>query len=263
MDLDRVSDRRSLAGKAGMVICLAAFLALLDGLIGQFREPANLVRVLPGMAVEINGGLTAEVTGIQDLNFVSNSEAIRVSFDAVHKGYFLGGEMWRGQLLVAPQVTPGEYSLTVSPKKSDGARAAPAFRILVFSDEASLQQSQKSLIRRYSGYSPFGAAAACLPGILLAFGAVYYLSGIREKLLAQAGKAEVYRVLRREGGYEIRFGLGTAHGIGPGAAVSIIDELGRTVASARVEEATPTYSVAVVTGDQEVKEGYLVSGGGN
>jgi hypothetical protein len=262
MDLEHLSKKRRRVGKAGMIVCLVALLAVLDGLVGQFREPPNIVRLLPGMAVEIDGGLTAEVKGIQDLNFTSSSEYIRVSFDAVHKGYYLGGEMWRGQLTVSPQIQPGEYSLTVSPKKAAAAKDAPAFRVLIFPDAASLQQTQKSLVRRYLGLSPFALAAYCLPAILLAFGLVYYLSGEREGLLARAGQAEIYRVLRREGGYEIRFGLGTAQGLGPGSSVNIINDLGQVVGTAQVEESTLTTSVAVVTGDREVKEGYLISGRG-
>src|SRR4030042_6497906 len=102
MDLIQVSQRRNLAGKAGAVFFCLAFLALVDGLVGQFREPANMLRVLPGMTVEINGGLTAEVKGVQDLEFASSSEQLKVSFDAVHKGFFLGGEMGRGEASGTP-----------------------------------------------------------------------------------------------------------------------------------------------------------------
>jgi hypothetical protein len=260
MDLIQVSQRRNLAGKAGAVFCCLAFLALVDGLVGQFREPANMLRVLPGMTVEINGGLTAEVKGVQDLEFASSSEQLQVSFDAVHKGYFLGGEMWRGQLTVSPRIQPGEYSLTVRPRKSTAA--APNFRILVFSDAASLQLSRKSLIQRYFGLSPYAVAGYCMLAILLAFGVVYYFSGERETLLAQAGKAEIYRVLRREDGYEIHFGLGTTQGLRPGSQVNIINDQGLTVGTARVEESTSTDSVAVVPADQEVKEGYLAAASG-
>jgi hypothetical protein len=111
-------------------------------------------------------------------------------------------------------------------------------------------------------WSPFALAAACLPGLLLALGVVFWLSGKREALLARTGKAEVYRVLRREEGSEIRFGLGTEQGLGPGILVQIVDEQGQAVGTARVEESSPTDSVAVVSGGREVKEGYLVLASG-
>jgi hypothetical protein len=230
-----------------------------DGLLVHFREPANLVKVLPGASLEINGELTDEAHRVQDLTFTSSSDQLKVTFEAIHKGYFLGGDMWRGRLIVGPGIAPGEYSLTVLPKRTASPRKAPAFRILVFADGASLQKSSTSLVRRWFGISAFVVAAGCLPGILLAFGAVYWLSGKREALLAATGRAEVYRVTRGDGGYEIRFALGTAQGISPGAGVAIYDEGGRQVGTGTVEASNRRVSVAQVTGDQEIKVGYLVS----
>ena len=262
MDLSQVSYWRSLAGKAGAVICLLALAALLDGLIAGFREPANLVRALPGATLEINGGLAGEAKGVQDLAYGSDSAELQVSFDAVHKGYFLGGDMWRGKLLVGPRIPPGKYRLVVGPRPALNAKGVPSFRILVYPDELSLRKSYKSYVRRHLGWSPFALAAFCLPGLLLAFGVVYFLSGKREAILARAGQAEVYRVLRREDGCEIRFGLGTEQGLGPGILVQIRNEQGQTVGTARVEESSPTDSVALVSGGREVKEGYLVLASG-
>ena len=102
-------------------------------------------------------------------------------------------------------------------------------------------------------------AAGCLPGILLAFGAVYLLSGRREALLAASGQAEVYRVTRGDDGYEIHFGLGTDHGISPGAKVTIYDVAGQPVGTATVEVCNQKVSVALATSDQPIKAGYLVS----
>jgi hypothetical protein len=190
---------------------------------------------------------------------VTNSDQLTVNFEAIHKGYFLGGDMWRGRLIVGPGIAPGEYSLAVLPKRTISPRKAPAFRILVFADDASLQESSTSMVRRWFGISAFKVAAGCLPGILLAFGAVYLLSGKREALLAATGQAEVYLVTRGDGGYEIRFGLGTAHGISPGVRVTISNEAGQQVGTGTVEVSNQTVSVALATTDQEIKVGDLVS----
>ena len=85
------------------------------------------------------------------------------------------------------------------------------------------------------------------------------LSGRREALLAATGQAEVYLVTRGDGGYEIRFGLGTAHGISPGARVAIYDEGGQQVGTGTVEVCNQKVSVAQATSDQPIKVGYLVS----
>jgi hypothetical protein len=258
MDLARVNHWRDLAGKVGAVLCVIASLALVDGLLVHFREPANVVKVLPGASVEINGELTDEAHSVKDLTYVSSSDQLKVEFAVIHQGYFLGGDMWRGRLIVGPDITPGEYNLAVIPKRAISARKAPAFRILVFGDAASLQKSSASVVRRQFGISPFGVAAGCLPGILLAFGAVYLLSGRREALLAASGKAEIYQVIRGEGVLEIRFGLGTKQGINSGTMVSIYNKEGRPVGTATVEVSNETDSAAQVAADQEIQVGYLV-----
>jgi hypothetical protein len=259
MDLGQVNRRRDLASKIAAAFCVIAFLGLVDGLLVHFREPANLVKVLPGAVTAINGELTDEAHKVQDLTFTSDSDQLKVTFEAIHKGYFLGGDMWRGRLIVGPGIAPGEYSLAVLPKRTISPRKAPAFRILVFADALSLQKSSTSIIRRWFGISAFSVSAGCLPGILLAFGAVYWLSGRREALLAAAGQAEVYRVTGGDGGWEIRFALGTAHGISPGAGVAVYDEGGQQVGTGTVEASNRRVSVAQVTSDQAIKVGYMVS----
>jgi hypothetical protein len=259
MDFGEVNRWRDLASKVGAAFCVIALLALVDGLLVHFREPANVVKVLAGTSVEINGELTDEAHSVQELTFTSDSDQLQATFEAIHKGYFLGGDMWRGRLRVGPGIAPGEYRLAVMPKHSSSARPAPSFRILVFPDGLSLQKSSTSLIRRWFGVSGFEVAAGCLPGILLAFGAVYYLSGKMEALLADTGKAEVYRVTRMDGGLEIRFGLGTAQGMTPGARVVIYNEAGQQVGTGTVEVANRTDAAAQVMTDQEIKVGYLVS----
>lgn len=259
MDLGQVNHWRDLASKIGAAFCIIALLALVDGLLVHFREPANLVKVLPGAVTEINGELTDEAHRIEELSFTSSSDQLQVAFESIHKGYFLGGDMWRGRLIIGPGIFPGEYHLSVMPKRSSSPRPAPSFRILVFPDALSLQKSSTSIIRRWFGISGFVAAAGCLPGILLAFGVVYLLSGKREALIAATGRAEVYRVTRMDGGCEIRFTLGTAHGMGPGAKISIYNEAGQQLGTGTVEVSNQTASVAQVTTDQEIKVGYLVS----
>ena len=250
MNLDQVSRWRNLAGWIGALFFLLAFLALLDGLIGQFREPANLIKLLPGLTAEIDGPLQEEVPGVQDLTYFGDSEDLKLSFASVHKGYFLGGNLWRGQITASPGILPGEYHLTVAPRKSTSPEATLAFRILVFSDLLSLRLSSKSLIRRYAGLSPWGAAAACLPGILLAFAAVFGLSQKIDRLLAQQGRAEIYRVIKKDGAVEIHFALGTEHGVQPGLRLQVFNPGGGAVAIAQVTEATPADAVALVTTNQ-------------
>jgi hypothetical protein len=259
MDLDQASRRRNLASWAGTLFFLLAFLALIDGLISQWRDPANLIKLLPGMSAEIDGPLEEEVPGVQHLTYFSDSEELKLNLANVHKGYFLGGNLWQGQVTASPRIQPGEYHLTVVPLRSTSKEASLGFRIMVFADPLSLQLSSRSLIRRYTGVSPWAAAGLCVPGILLAFGALFYLSTQRDRLLAQKGRAEIYRVVKRDGSLEIHFALGTAHGIQTGLELRIYNPRGKEVGLARVESVTPADAVALVTGGQEIRPGFLIA----
>lgn len=257
--LDQISRWRTLLGKVGACCCLLMFLALLDGLVARFREPANLWKVLPGMSTEMNGPLEDEVQDIRELRYTSDSPHLRLTFSAAHKGYFLGGDMWRGQLQVSPQAEPGEFHLTVGIMGKTPPQPLPPYRIMVFADPLSRQHSYKSLISRHAGLSPWAAAAGFLPAILLAFGGVYYLSQKRAQILAGLGHAEIYRVASREGEYVIGFGLGTAQGVQPGSRLTIFNDQEQVVGTAEVQEATTTDSLAVAPADREIKPGYTVS----
>jgi hypothetical protein len=258
MDLEQTSRWRNLAGWIGALFFLLAFLALLDGLVGKWREPESVIKLLPGLTAEINGPLQEEVPGVQELTYFSDSDFLTLTFATVHKGYFFGGDLWQGEITASPRIQPGEYHLNVVARRSTSKQATPAFRIMVFPDALSLQYSSKSITRRYSGFSPWAAAALCLPVILIAFGAVFFLALKLDRLLAQKGKAEIYRVIKRDGGFEVHFGLGTEHGVESGFELRVYNPRGKSVGLARVEKATPKDAIAVVTTDQEIRPGFMV-----
>ncbi|MHB8067369.1 MAG: hypothetical protein ACYDIC_05660 [Desulfobaccales bacterium] len=259
MDLIQISQRRRFLGKVGAALCTLLFLAVLDGLIAQFRQGPNLLKVLPGETVEIDGPVRGEIKDLQELEYNSNTKNLTLSVQALHKGYFMGGDMWRGQLTAGRSLAPGEYRLTVSIRGTPPEQAPPPFDVLVYADVQARLRSSPSLIQRHTGYSSWFVAAAFLPLILLVFGLVFLLSQRREALLRQQGQAEIYRMVRDETGWTIRFGLGTDQGLTPGERLAILDEEGRNVGAAEVKEVGETDSWAVVSGDQEVKIGYLVS----
>ncbi len=259
MKLDQASQWRKLAGKAGAFFCLLMFIGVLDALIAQFRQPLNVLDVLPGTSVEINGPLEEKVRGIQELTYISSSDLIRLSFETTHSGFWFGGQMWRGLLTIRPHIEPGEYSLTVIPKGKTPQKSKPVFRIRVYQDLSSYRQGFKSLIQRYLGISPWWVAVFSFSLTALVFGMVFYLSQKIEYLMAQGGKAEVYRVKKGEAGYEIAFGLGTRHGVQPGNRLILLNESRQPIGTVEVREVSETDSVAITGLDYVIKLGYIVS----
>ena len=133
------------------------------------------------------------------------------------------------------------------------------FRIIVYPDRLSMQQNSRSFIKRHAGVSPWAVVGMFVALAGLSLAAVFYLSGKLEKLLAQSGKAEIYKVEKMEGGYAIAFGLGTEHGVHRNDVVIILDPEGNQVGTAEIREAGATDAVGLARVDQDIRPGYVVS----
>lgn len=259
MDLNQTSSFRQLAGKACALFFLLAFLAVLDGIVAKFREPANVFHVLPGEEAEVNGPIPENIKTPQALTYTADSPDLQVSFDVIHSGYFLGGNMWRGRLAVGGKLAPGKYEVTVKPIGYPKDKPGYDFRVVVYGDPLSRQAEFKSLIKSQTGASPYLVAAAFLPLIGITLGLVYLLSRRIEALQAEKGLAEIYYVSRKEGEYRLGFSLGTRQGVNPGDQVAILDPEGKPVGTARVKESSDQDSVGLADTDHNIRPGYLVS----
>lgn len=259
MDLNQASFWRKSAGRTCALFCLLACFALLDGLIAKFREPVNVFHVLPGDVVDVNGPLPENIKRPEALTCDSDSPDLDLVFEAVHSGYFLGGNMWRGRLAVGRNSAPGKYEVTVRPR--DYPRDKPGFqiRVVVYADALSQRTSFRSFIKRQTGISPFLAAAAFLPLIGIILGGIFLLSSRIETLLARLGKAEIYKVSKGEGCCYVAFGLGRDHGINPGDEVKILDPEGKLLGKAEVQEVSAKDAVALARMDPELAPGCIAS----
>ncbi len=258
MNLDQASSLRKLAGKACAFFFLMAALAVLDGVVAKFREPVNLFHLLPGDEIEINGQIPENIKRTQDLTYDSDSSDLKVAFAAIHSGYYLGGNMWRGRLLAGKNLSPGKYTVTVRPRDYPKDKGL-LFQVIAYADPQSQRLAYLSISRRLTGRSPYLVAAAFLPLIGITMGLVFLLSRRIEVLQAEGGLAEIYQVSQGEGNYLITFGLGDKHGIKPGDRFTLLDPNGNYIGSAVVEKTSDTDSVALATMAQEIKPGYLVS----
>lgn len=259
MSLEQARRRRNLAGKLAALFIVLMFAALFEGLVAKFRQPFNEYEVLPGEIVDINGPLAEEAQGLRDLIYSSNSEHLRVFFTGTHRGFWLGGSMWRGKLQVDPLAPSGKYTLKVEPKHGASDKPPLLFHIVVYPDSLSLQKNSRSFIQRYLGVSPWGMVGLFLALIGLAVGGVLFLAGIIAKLMAQSGQAEIYKVEKLETGYAIAFGLGAKQGVSSGDQVTLLDPEGNYVGTAVVQQSSDWDSVGLATLERDIRPGYLVS----
>lgn len=250
---------RDLAGKAGMLFCLLASLAVLDGVVAKFFEPTNVFHVLPGEAVEANGPLPENIKRTEELLYTSDSPQLTVHFETIHAGYFLGGNMWRGRLLAGETIAPGKYTVSIRPKDYPPEKPAYQLRVVVHPNQMSRQAQFYSLIKRQTGRSPYLFALACLPLIGLCLGAVFFLSRRIDELEAASGTAEIYHVAKQEGIYRITFGMGQKHGLNVGDRLTILDPAGNYLGSAQVVEVSDCDASALAPVEKVLRAGYFVS----
>ncbi|MBI4621018.1 MAG: hypothetical protein HY739_12805 [Desulfobacterales bacterium] len=259
MDIEKVRQWRSTTGKAASVLCVVLSLLIIDALVAGFRQPINVFDLLPGTSAEINGLMAEKVESTREITYTSTSNLIQLSIDSIQKGHWFGDNMWQGRLTTSPRIRRGEYRLVVDIKGKKIQKPPLVFLIRVHKDYESYRQSFKSLMKRYFNISPWVAVVSLSPLVVLAFGCIFLLSRKIEYLMAEQGKAEVYKAIKGEGGYEIAFGLGTRHGIQANTCLALLNEKGKPVGTVMVHKVSETDSLATVGYGCTVKPGYIVS----
>ena len=259
MTLDHINAWRRFAGKAAALCCLLFCVSALDGLSSRFGENPNELRLLPGDSIPVNGSASEGVRNPQDLKVVSDSDHIRLSFEKIHTGYWLGGLMWRGTLTTSSAIGAGDYKVTVTANSEPSGKPSTAFHVRIFGDEASLQKSSASTIQRTTGISPWWSAVLFFPLAIAFSGIVYLCSQRREQLLRQGGKAEIYRISKNDEEYEVSFALGTKQGVRVGSVLTLLDKTGVPVGSVTVKDAYQEDATGMVSADCLPAPGFIVA----
>lgn len=249
---------RGRIGKIGALICTVFLLAVLDGLVGRFRDPSHEYSVLSGESLRLTGPLREDVPDIGGLAYESGTEGIRLTFEAIQPSFWYGNALWRGVLEVDSGVSPGAYTLRVVARGNPAVVLSPILRVVVHADGSSYRLHSKSLFLRYLNISPWWVAVFALPLVCSFFCAILMLSRRVDRFLAREGKAEIYRVLGDPPQFEIAFGLGTAHGVSRGMELSVLDPRGIPIGRVQVREVSLNDAVGTVSTMAKVKPGFLV-----
>jgi hypothetical protein len=247
------------AGRIGSFLCLLLFLIIIDALVSRFREPLNLFSGLPGDRLAVSGPLAGKTEQVGELTYRTNAPGIQLEFKAIQTGFWLGGYLWNGTLSISPHTPPGGYQLTVQQKNSPAEKSSSLFQIRVYKDLRELQRNSKSYLVRSLGTDAWQAGLGLLPLIVFTFGLVYFLSHRAEILLAEQGKAEVYRVRKGETGCEISFGLGREQGVRTGDSLILFDDQGNPLGSIIAGEVFESHSTALVDSSLNIRPGFIIS----
>lgn len=258
-ELKRVTKKMKLAGKIAAFFLLLVFVAILDSCFAKFRQPINVVKVLPGNSVVVNGPLDQKVNGVQDLYYESDTDLIQLSIDSLYSGFWFGGIEWSGLLTVSPHIETGTYNFKVMPKIKTSEKPPVAHHVWVYPDETSLRKSSTSFIRRYTGFYPWWAIAVFFPLTVVFIIIVYFISRKNERLMEKGGEAEVFWMRSGLAGKALAFGLGSKHGVKEGDRLFLYDEEGKPAGTVVVHNVYEKDSIGIVGPDCDVRHGYIVS----
>lgn len=259
MRLEKATSWRNMSGKICTIFSLLLFFSVMDGIVELFRHPANLLEVLPGESRDISGYLRTDTADLNSLLFESGSEGVKVSFLEFGKGYWLGGNTWRGQVSVEKNVHAGDTTVTIRQVGDSSGKPLMDYLVRVYRNAEAMREASKSLIRRYGNMSPWTVMGAMVPLVLLGLFTNYLLSTRRDQLLAEVGEAEIYHLLPHgDEEFLVSFGLGTAHGLEPGTPLTVLDRLRVPVCSSTVDQVFEKDAKALVPKDCTVKIGYVV-----
>lgn len=258
MSLEQITRWKNLLAGAGAAVCALFLIAVLDGAAAYLRTPSNSLRMLAGESTRLTGPMPPETKNLERMTYSGSSDFVSIALEEVISGFWFGTRMWRGTLRLDAGIEPGQYGLTVFGKDDQKKVGANTFQITVYGNNASLRADLESFVERFTGISPWVVSGAFFLLVALVCGTLFLVSCRREKLMAEAGEAEIYRVAREEAGFAIYFGLGRQHGLEKGSRLVLMDGKGRDLEEIVAESVSERDSLARVGPLAVVRPGYMV-----
>ncbi len=239
---------RRFTGLAATVLFVLAALAVIDGFQSKVREPFNTFPATPGQSIQLNGPMPPKAALVSELRAVGEHSQLRVEFERVYTGFWLGGDMWSALAHVDSSATPGTRRIVIEGQESAPQSPLTTFTIQVYPTGDELRAAALALSVRLLGASPFALAAGLAGAGLLFVGVTFLFGLVIEHSLARAGMAEIYMVQKTQAGFQVAFGLGTKDGVHPGMQLPVLSEDGLPIGLASVVKASDKDAEALFTG---------------
>ena len=259
MSISRLFAIRGAVGKTGAIVCALIALVLVDSLVSRFSGKFNVIHIVTGQTEVLTGVLPEGAEQREDLTFVCREPGIRMDFEEVFTGFWLGYPMWRGVLSASPASGPGEYSIFV---ESVSRRLAPnpalTFEVRVYPDSRTMRKSHGPLVSRYLGFSAWNAMWLLFPTLVGVILFNYLLSNRMARAMARMGMAEIFMARHVPEGFHIAFSLGTRHGVMVGQTVDILDSEEKWIGEAFIRETGPEDSIAQTQSAVDIRKTAVV-----
>ncbi|WP_243367529.1 hypothetical protein [Fundidesulfovibrio soli] len=260
MNISDCQNVRRFSGWIASALLFAALACLADGLAAGFKGEQRDLQGLPGSTQPVTAPLPQGAATIRDIIVQGGDGQVSLTPQSEFSGFWLGGTMWRGDVLIAEDAPPGKTIFTLTGPSTDPLAPAPKpliIAVTVHANADAMRSASPSFVTRATGVHPFSASVAMLL-LALPFGVAGYLANRTfERILAQNGQAVVYLAKKDENGMVIAFSMGTRHGLRTGVHVPVFDERGIQTGEALVDGCQSDDCTArMVTG--ACKPGYMV-----
>jgi len=240
-------------GLLAMVLLAGALLSLADALIGGLGGSRGVIELIPDSRYQISGPMPPKTEAIKD--FVIDGQpkdgSVRLLPEAVFSGYWFGGSMWRGLIVVDPSAREGSFALSVKDRFGEKQNPSLVFTIKIWPDQTTLNAHSASFLTRKTGRSPyFFVVGLALCGFAAA-GVNFILGRLWARHLAAHDCGEIYKLRRTERGTEITCELRCGGALRPGMEGAIYRPSGEHLCSATIASCD-NGEVLMVVGDPEV-----------
>jgi hypothetical protein len=224
------------AGILAMVLLTGALLSLADALIGGFKGSQSAIELIPDSRFLISGPMPAKTEAIKD--FIIDGQpadgSVRVIPEDVFSGYWFGGAMWRGAIVVAPEAREGDHVITVKDPFGEKQNPTLVYKVRIWSDLAALNAHSPSRLTRMTGRSPYLFAVSLVLCGFIAGGVNFLLGRLWARHLATHNCGEIYKRRKTVLGTEITCELRCGEAVRPGMRGTIYRPSGELLCSARV-----------------------------
>jgi hypothetical protein len=241
------------------VVCVLLIAAIGDGLQSQANTPFNQQALLPGEGIVINGHMPGAAKDLSELLVESSSTQIRLTLESSYKGFWLGGQMWKGVLHADPDCPHGTHRLIVRSAEQSKPDPSLVYPIEVFDSERERHTHSASFFRKFASIRPFSAAIMLFPVAIGVFGSVYWISNRMERHMREHGQAEIYMLKKTSEGLQVTFNMGSKHGMESGMLLDIMDDAGLIVGCAHVVQCSESEAMALVVTGGRAEVGHIVA----
>ena len=255
-----------------LAVLFVMLLAMVDILVDAIFDRGHVFKAVAGTRELISGKLMGSVKPYTPQNAILSNEVNDPGLleeilvceppnPVFHIRFLqLKGRIWRAELLSDSGGAPGDYPIRIYQRSVGPDPDMPPAQVRIFADAQALRASQASVFRRYLGVAPWAVAAALLPVVALLFYRTLKAADGSVSALQAQGFGPIYKMAYRKTGWEILYGLGSAHGVHPGDRLELLDArrrpVGHRIVATRVG---PESAEALVDPSVPLRPGWLVA----